>query len=113
MTPEDEARAMAFINAAEWTFAATMKWAPHAYATRQRCRELGIESGFLALAQLIEDSGWWRIYGQHRYRSLIVGPHTYWLHWSVWPVAQRTIINRWWTERMRPDSGQLAFEVDA
>ena len=96
---------------ARWTFAASMPWHPHTYATRQHCRELGIEAEFLWFAALIEESGHWRIWGRHRWRTLDLDDRFFWLHWNVIPVGERTIINSWWLSA-KVESGQLSLELD-
>lgn len=103
-----------FTARATWTFAKTMPWAPHEYTVRQRCRAQGIEAEFEAFVVLIEsDAGHWRPWGSHRWRSLNLDAHTYWLHWNrVDSVAERTIVNRRHRDQMGPEAAQLALEVD-
>jgi hypothetical protein len=106
----DDARA--FIAKATWTFAETMPWAPHEYATRHRSRAQGLEAEFEAFAFLIETDGFWRRWGRHRWRSLNVDDHFYWLHWNVVAsVRERTVINRWWLGSASPGPAQLSLEV--
>lgn len=113
LSPDSGHRARAFVRRATWTFASSMPWHPHEYVARRDCRQQGIESDFLDFVQTIEDEGYWRLWGKHRWRSLALDEHVYWLHWELWPVEERTIVNRWWRERMAPDSGQLTLELDA
>src|SRR4051812_40520423 len=76
----DDARA--FVEAATWHFARTMPWAPHEYTTRHRCRAQGIEADFESFVRLIESDGFWRPWGRHRWRSLALDAHVFWLHWE-------------------------------
>ncbi|MFA9270793.1 MAG: hypothetical protein ACEQSX_08540 [Baekduiaceae bacterium] len=122
MTEQDGSRALpmtmdaarAFVEAASWVFAETYAaFAPHEYTTRWTCRERGIEADFEAFALLIESDGYWRRWGRNRWRSLSVGPWTFWLHWNlVESVRERTVINRWWTDRMAPQVDQLTLIGD-
>src|SRR5689334_12744983 len=104
--------ARAFVAQAEWTFAETYaRFAPHSYCSRWTCRARGVEAEFEAFALLIESDGYWRLWGRHRWRSLALDEHIYWLHWNpVTSVRERTVINRWWADRMDPDPGQLTLE---
>ena len=94
--------ARAFIEKADWSFASTMWWSPHEYCVRHRCRAQGIEDEFEDFVRLIEADGYWRLWGLHRWRSLTVDDHVYWLHWNLCTVEERMIVNRWWRDRMAP-----------
>jgi hypothetical protein len=103
MSAVDEAldRARAFIEAAPWTFAKTYaRFAPHEYTVRQQCRAQRLEAGFDDLAQLIEEAGFWRSWGGHRWRTIVIDDQAYWLY-RVWvPVNERTVINRWHADQL-------------
>ena len=105
-------RARAFIEAAEWAFASSMPWFAHEYATRQECRKRGIEADFESFVRFIETAGYWRPWGGHHWQSVDIDSRTYWLYRGVYPVGERVLVNRWWTQAMGPASAQLTLEVD-
>ena len=72
----------------------------------------GIEDEFEDFVRLIEADGYWRLWGLHRWRSLTVDDHVYWLHWNLCTVEERMIVNRWWRDRMAPEPAQLTMELD-
>ena len=102
-TTTEEARA--FIARAVWTLAETIPWAPHECCTRWTCRARRIEEEFEQFALLIgSDAGYGRPWGRHRWRSLALDEHVFWLHWNpVSPVHERTVINRWLRDAMAPE----------
>jgi hypothetical protein len=108
MTPEE---ARAFVARASWAFASTMPWSPHEYTTRAGCRARGIEPEFESFVRMVESDGFWRAWDRHRWRSITIDEHVFWLHWNLATVAQRTVVNRWWRDRMAPAPAQLSLEV--
>lgn len=105
-------RARAFVRRAKWVFASSMPWHPHEYVSRRDCLNDGIEDEFEDFVRLIEADGYWRLWGLHRWRSLTVDDHVYWLHWNLCTVEERMIVNRWWRDRMAPEPAQLTMELD-
>jgi hypothetical protein len=108
MAEPDLEAASAFIAKAPWTFATTYaRFASHEYTTRWDCRARRIEDDFERFVRLIEEHGYWRLWGRRRWRSLNVDDRFYWLHWNLATVEERTVINRWWKAARQPEPDQL------
>lgn len=83
-----KATALAYVEAADWTFAKTMPNNPHEYAVRQRAHAAGLGAGHEALFKIIWDYPLVRRWHGRPFRSIDTGG------WSIWLMDAGTVINR-------------------